>query len=84
VADYHCAHCRDARVPDLVELAKRYGGVQWWRADLGMVQGEAVESSIKYGRCFRHAALIADLVAMTMREEAARRSLLAVPSGGRR
>lgn len=84
---YSCTTCTLAFLPDLVELAKGHSAVQWWAPpDLAVIQAEIVHSSRKHGRCDRHAILIGDLVAMTIRQEAIMRAALptipAPPRGG--
>ena len=73
-------------LPDLVEAAKRAGsGVQWWAPpDLADAQAEIVAGALRNGRCSRHAVLIGDLAAMTIRAEALARALPVIPPPPRR
>lgn len=74
---YVCTDCRDPRVPDLSALAAIVAGVHWWTCDrIEIAQADAVHRLVRAGQCSRHAALLGDLVALTIRREREMRTVL--------
>lgn len=66
-------------MPDLHTLAEIIAGPRWWTSNVPMAQADAIHRLTKAGgMCYRHAALIADLLAHEIRRELAFRS---VPPG---
>lgn len=78
MASHQCSDCKAPEIPPPVEIARALFGDRWWATSLPseLVQAEAVLWLWRAGRCGRHSAIGAALVAIAVRAENARRAVL--------
>lgn len=74
---YSCAKCTALGTVTYVELAEQVCGPRWWAPpSIPEAQADAIHRLMRRGVCEMHARLIADILGLTIRTEAARRAAL--------
>jgi hypothetical protein len=78
VVGYSCSTCRDPEFPELERFIGAIVG-PCWRSDpdSAVIQAVAIEAALRSGYCRRHAVWLGELVGLTLRQDAARRDVLA-------